>query len=136
MPARAKRDADLEKFQFWWTVLLLGCVVFVGGLVMGLRAWRFSHFPHSVATIQEVWEQKIKRSRRGDFIMDRFIEPTYDTFTFGQIEFERSQKGEKYVCTQSVRLGKPEDKYQVGEKLDVVPATGTCQRVDVIGRLK
>lgn len=129
------RDPEIDAFGFWWAVLLFGCVAFVVVLVMGLREWRFSRFPHSVATIQEVWDQKVKRSRRGGAMTEIFVEPTYDTFTYGRIEFERTQKGQKYVCTQSVRLGKPEDKYEVGQKLDVVPATGTCDRVDVIGRI-
>ncbi len=37
---------------------------------------------------------------------------------------------------QTVRLGRPKDKYMAGEKLDVVPATGTYDRVDVIGQLR
>ena len=136
MTSPSRDDEDTKKIHFWWTVLIFVCGIFVGTLVIGLREWRFRHFPHSVATIQEVWDQKIKRSRRGDFIMDRFIEPKYDTFTFGRVAFERTQKGKTYFCSQSVRLGQPKDKYAVGEKLDVVPATGTCDRVDVIGRIK
>ncbi len=32
-------------------------------------------------------------------------------------------------------LGVPEDGYQVGDKLDIVPAASTCSRFDVVGRL-
>ncbi|OOO17562.1 hypothetical protein BTE56_18455 [Agrobacterium pusense] len=108
------------------------CIAFVGALVVGLRAWRFSNFAHSIATIQEVWDQKVKvAGRRGEPL----FETHYETFTFGTIVFERQQKGITHSCKKTVRLGRPLDKYAVGEKLDVVPATGTCDRVDVIGRL-
>lgn len=124
-------DRDLDRFSFVWPVLLACCVATVAALVIGLRAWRFSNFPHSIATIQEVWDQKVKVASRGG---GPLFEPHYETFTFGTIVFERQQKGITHSCKQTVRLGRPMDKYAVGEKLDVVPATGTCDRVDVIGR--
>ncbi|MDR6587640.1 hypothetical protein [Agrobacterium tumefaciens] len=129
---RQHNDRDLDTFSLVWPILLACCIAFVGALVIGLRAWRFSNFPHSIATIQEVWDQKVKVSRRGG---EPLFEPHYETFTFGTIVFERQQKGITHSCKQRVRLGRPNDKYAVGEKLDVVPATGTCDRVDVIGRL-
>ena len=132
---RQRNDPKLDAFRFAWPILMVCCFAIVGALVMGLRAWRFSNFPHSIATIQEVWDEKVKQSRRGGVIADLFFEPHYETFTFGTIVFERQQKGITHSCKQTVRLGRPNDKYTVGEKLDVVPATGTCDRVDVIGRL-
>ncbi|WP_025592347.1 hypothetical protein [Agrobacterium tumefaciens] len=132
---KQRNDRDLDTFSFVWPILLACCIAFVGALVVGLRTWRFSNFPHSIATIQEVWDEKVKQSRRGGVIADLFFEPRYETFTFGTIVFERQQKGITHSCKQTVRLGRPKDKYAVGEKLDVVPATGTCDRVDVIGRL-
>jgi len=53
---------------------------------MGLRAWRFSNFPHSIATIQKVWDQQVKVSGRGS---EPLFEPHYKTFSFGTIVFER-----------------------------------------------
>ncbi|EJL54883.1 hypothetical protein PMI09_02199 [Rhizobium sp. CF122] len=122
--------------RLWWPLLLCGCLLFVGALVFGLRSWRLSHFPHAVATITEVWDKQIRVSRgRGSAIADLVVGPTYETITMGRIQFERSSRVKRYTCTMVLQLGKPNDKYRVGEKLDVVPATGTCQRVDVIGRL-
>ncbi|WCK72362.1 hypothetical protein [Agrobacterium tumefaciens] len=127
---RQHNDPKLDAFRFVWPVLMVCCFAIVGALVVGLRAWRFSNFPHSIATIQEVWDQKVK-GRGGEPL----FEPHYETFTFGTIVFERQQKGITHSCVQTVRLGRPKDKYMAGEKLDVVPATGTCNRVDLIGRL-
>jgi hypothetical protein len=42
--------------RFWWPVLLGGCIVIFGGMVIDLKAWRLSHFAHSVATVTEVWD--------------------------------------------------------------------------------
>lgn len=132
---RQHNDPKLDAFRFAWPILVACCFAIVGALVMGLRAWRFSNFPHSIATIQEIWDEKVKVPRRSGPIRDLFFEPDYETFTFGTIVFERQQKGVTHSCKQTVILGRPKDKYAAGEKLDVVPATGTCDRVDVIGRL-
>ncbi|WP_028747997.1 hypothetical protein [Rhizobium mesoamericanum] len=122
---------------FWWYTLLFGCLIFVSVLVFALRAWRFNHFPHAVATIVDVWDKQIRVSRgRGSTLTDLVVGPKYETITVGRIQFERRSGNRTYACTMVVTLGAPSDKYQVGEKLDVVPATGTCQRVDVIGRVK
>ncbi len=129
---RQRNDRDLDTFSLVWPILLACCIAFVWALVVGLRAWRFSNFPHSIATIHEVWDEKVKIARRGG---EPLFEPHYETFTFGTIVFERQQKGITHSCKQTARLGRPKDNYAVGEKLDVVPATGTCDRVDVIGRL-
>ncbi|MDQ0558699.1 hypothetical protein QO004_000474 [Rhizobium mesoamericanum] len=123
--------------RFWWYTLLFGCLIFFGALVFGLRAWRFSHFPHAVATITDVWDKQIRVSRgRGSALADLVVGPKYETITMGRIQFERSSRVNKYDCTMVLQLGVPTDGYRVGEKLDVVPATGTCQRVDVIGRVQ
>ncbi|WP_455872859.1 hypothetical protein [Rhizobium yanglingense] len=64
------------------------------------------------------------------------MEPKYKTVTMGRIQFVRTHNGKAYDCSIAVQLGVPSDAYRVGERLDVVPATGTCQRIDVIGRVQ
>lgn len=72
---RQHNDPKLDAFRFVWPVLMVCCFAIVGALVVGLRAWRFSNFPHSIATIQEVWDQKVKVSGRGG---EPLFEPHYD----------------------------------------------------------
>jgi hypothetical protein len=121
--------------RFWWPVLLGGCIFIVGGMVIGLKAWRSSHFPHSIATITEVWDVQVRIGKHS-WASDLVFEPTYRTITMAKIQFTRTYREKSYDCTQSVDLGSPSDKYKVGDKLDVVPATGTCQRVDIVGRVQ
>jgi hypothetical protein len=76
----------------------------------------------SVATIEAVWEQEV--SRRGVTVI-----------TMADLSFSRTTPtGESLPCRYQFEIGTPSDGFKVGDKLDIVPATGTCQRADIIGR--
>jgi hypothetical protein len=117
----------------------LGSLAIFGALAYGIWSWRVANFPHAVATIAEVWDEKIKVGSpgRGGLIAELVfkVEPRYKMVTFGRINFTRYKNGTPHECERIVELGVPTDGYAVGQRLDVVPAKGTCQRVDVIKRL-
>ncbi|WCK16384.1 hypothetical protein G6L41_022760 [Agrobacterium tumefaciens] len=46
--------------------------------------------PHSIATIQEVWDQQVKVSGRAG---EPLFEPHYETFSFGTIVFRAPANG-------------------------------------------
>lgn len=100
---------------------LIGLIFFA--MVGGLYLWRLHHFPHAVATIESVWNAET-HGRNGTTVI-----------TMAELTFARtSPKGETIPCKYTFRIGKPDDGFKVGDKLEVVPATGTCQRADIIGR--
>lgn len=128
------KSPDEKILDFWQPAVIVGCVVIFGGMVMGLKAWRVNNFAHSVATVTEVRDVKVRIGKH-DWVTDLVFEPRYETITMGEIQFTRTHKGKSYDCTWWVELGSPSDKFKVGDRLDVVPATGTCQRVDIVGRI-
>lgn len=69
-------------------------------------------------------------------LIRQFTDPKVRTITVGRIEFVRTRKGRSHDCQLMVRLGQPKDNYEVGQRLDIVLAAGTCQRVDVMKRLE
>jgi hypothetical protein len=108
-------------------------------MVFGIWTWRIHNFPRAVATITEVGQKQVRVHRgsgRGAWLEDLVMKSEYKTVTTGRIQFRRTHKGKTHDCSMDVELGVPSDAYRVGEKVDVVPATGTCQRVDVIGRVQ
>ncbi|NTJ64220.1 hypothetical protein G6M50_34580 [Agrobacterium rhizogenes] len=110
-------------------VIVGSCLIF-GILVFGIWSWRIHHFPHAVATIAEVWNGEI-------VIKDRLgFETGRKTITEGRIIFTRRHAGKSYPCEMTIELGVPNDNFAVGQKLDVVPATGTCERIDVVKRIQ
>jgi len=55
--------------------------------------------------------------------------------TMAKLSFTRtSPTGETISCKYSFEVGTPQDSFQVGDKLEIGPATGTCERVNIIGR--
>jgi hypothetical protein len=54
----------------------------------------------------------------------------------GRVAFTRTHNGKSFDCEVTKRIGEPRDHFAVGDKLDLVPATGTCERVDIIGRIR
>ncbi len=129
--------ADLNATRIWLPVTLYGSIILFALLAYGLYSWRIRNFPHAVATITEVWEKQVRVSRgRSDLLRDLVSEPEYRTVTMGRIRFTRAQRGKTYDCAAAVQLGVPSDVFRAGEKLEVVPATGTCQRVDIVRRLQ
>lgn len=92
--------------------------------ILGLYFWRLHHFEHSVATIEAVWQEEVHR--RGLIII-----------TMAELSFSRTAPtGETIACRYNFEIGTPRDGFEVGDQLDIVPATGTCQRAHIIGRSK
>lgn len=105
---------DMMKVEFPLFVAVI-CIT-----IYGLHLWRLQHFKHAVATIETVWEKEV--SRRG-------------VVTMAELSFTRTASaGNPIECRYNFEIGKPRDGFKVGDKLDIVPATGTCQRADIIGR--
>ncbi|MBB3385536.1 MULTISPECIES: hypothetical protein [unclassified Rhizobium] len=121
---------DESTGQLWLLAVAVGSCLIFGILVFGIWSWRIHHFPHAVATIAEVWNREA-------IMTDRLGRETgRKTITEGRIFFTRIHAGKSYPCEMTVELGIPKDSFAVGQKLDVVPATGTCQRVDVVRRIR
>jgi len=100
---------------------LVGIVLF--GLVGAVYMWRLHSFERTIATIEAVWDA------------EQYGHGEKYTFTFGLLSFTRvAPDGQNHACRHPFRIGRPYDQFRVGEKLEIIPATGTCQRVDVIGR--
>lgn len=121
---------DESTGQLWLLAVIVGSCLIFGILVFGIWSWRIHHFPHAVATIAEVWNGEI-------VIKDRLgFETGRKTITEGRIIFTRRHAGKSYPCEMTIELGVPNDNFAVGQKLDVVPATGTCERIDVVKRIQ
>ena len=115
--AKVTRQLAVMKIVF----PLLGLVIFIA--ILGLYLWRLQHFEHSVATIEAVWDKEV--NRRGTTIV-----------TMAELSFSRTApSGEIIACRHQFEIGTPFDGFKVGDQLTIVPATGTCQRADIIGRI-
>lgn len=102
-------------------LLLVGIVLL--GLVGAAYIWRLHSFDRTVATIDAVWDA------------EQYGHGEKYTFTFGLLSFSRvAPDGESHVCRHTFRIGRPYDRFRVGEKLEIIPATGSCERADIIGR--
>lgn len=111
----------------WTTLHILALLIPLAlyAVIGGLYLWRLHHFPHAVATIEAVWDVEI-RTRNGPTLI-----------TMAELTFTRTTRsGEAIPCRYSFEIGKPADGFQAGEKLEIVPATGTCQRANILGRSK
>ncbi|ACS54942.1 hypothetical protein Rleg_0638 [Rhizobium leguminosarum bv. trifolii WSM1325] len=99
---------------------LVGLLICIA--ILGFYLWRLHHFERTVATIEAVWEEEVHR--RGVKIV-----------TMAELSFSRTTPtGESIVCRYNFEIGTPHDDFNIGDKLDIVPATGTCQRADIIGK--
>lgn len=104
------------------TILFVqAAVVFL--MLFGAQAYRRYTFPGSLATIVDVWEEK-RKAREDPSVA-----------VVGLLEFTREVDGQTMLCRTAKDIGWHPDRYEIGERLEVIPATGTCDRVDVIGRL-
>ncbi|CAN7277450.1 hypothetical protein LJR251_001294 [Rhizobium rhizogenes] len=101
-------------------IFMIGC----GFLIGGLWSWRVSHFPHAVGTITALWEETVRD------------DGTVHVYAVGKVAFTRTHNGKSFDCEITKRIGEPRDHFAVGDKLDLVPATGTCERVDIIDRMR
>lgn len=100
-------------------VSTVGSAVLFAGIA-GAYFWRVKHAEHVVATIEDVWEEARSRG---------------STVSVAELSFtRRTPKGTSVVCRVVVGIGAPSYGYKIGDKLDVVPRTGTCSRPFVIGR--
>ena len=101
---------------------LSGLVICIA--ILGHYQSRLHHFEWSIATIEAVWEREV--NRRGLTII-----------TMAELSFTRTgPNGESFPCTYQFEIGTPRDGFKVGDKLDIVPDSGGCQRADIIGRSK
>lgn len=90
--------------------------------IVGFYLWRLQHFERSVATVEAVWDQEV--NRRGTTVV-----------TMAELSFSRTTPtGAAIACKYQFEIGTPRDGFKVGDKLDIIPATGTCQRADIVGR--
>lgn len=114
--AKATRQLAVMRVVF----PLVGLVICIA--ILGLYLWRLHSFERTVATIEAVWEEEV--NRRGVKII-----------TMAELSFSRTAPtGEPLACRYNFEIGTPRDGFKVGDKLDIVPATGTCQRADILGR--
>jgi hypothetical protein len=85
---------------------------------------RLQTFDRAVATIETVWDEH------------QYGNGEKHLMTFAMLTFTRvSADGQSHDCRHPLRIGRPSDKFQAGEKLEIIPATGTCQRADILGRI-
>lgn len=114
--AKVTRELAIARIVF----PLMGLVACIA--ILGLYLWRLQHFEQSVATVEAVWDEEV--NRRGTTIV-----------TMAELSFSRTAPtGETIACRHEFEIGMPRDGFKVGDQLDIVPATGTCQRADIIGR--
>lgn len=94
--------------------------------VVGFGAywWRLTYFDRAVATIEDVWIVEKKAKSKPVFL------------AFAELTFTRvTPQGEAVDCRQVFHVGYASDNLKVGDKLLIVPARGTCQRINNLGRI-
>ena len=102
---------------------LAPAVIVAFAALAGFYGWRLATFPRTTATIERLWEVE-RTTRRGTWIA-----------TFAELSFTRTTPdGRRIDCRHEFEIGRPRDGYRVGDTLTIIPAKGTCQRVDIIGR--
>jgi hypothetical protein len=122
MKQRQLDDTARRQLRKLNIVMLRAGVLFLLGLG-GLYLWRLWSFDHAIARIEAVWEEQ-RRTKDGP-----------KTVTMADLSFERTGRdGRPYACRHAFEVGTPRDGFKVGDRLEIVPATGTCQRIDLIGR--
>lgn len=120
---RNRYDATVTRELFVMKIvfLLIGSVILMA--ILGFYLWRLQHFERSVATVEAVWDKEV--NRRGTQIV-----------TMAELSFLRTApSGESIACRHPFEIGTPLDGFKVGDQLTIVPATGTCQRADIIDRV-
>ncbi len=122
-PRRLGQIKPREQLRIY-LYLAPACIVALGA-PLAFHWWRIATFPRTTAVIENLWE--VQRSSRVR---------TW-TATFAELSFTRTTPaGEALACRHAFEIGTPRDGYEIGDRLEIVPATGTCQRVDVIGRAR
>lgn len=122
-PGGSSEDKDASA-QYVGLFMMLAFMIGCGFLIGGLWSWRVSHFPHAVGTITALWEETVHD------------DGAVRVYAIGKVAFTRTHNGKSFNCEVTKTIGEQREQYAVGDKLDVVPATGTCERVDIIGRIR
>jgi hypothetical protein len=104
--------------------VLTASIFFVGA--GGLYLWRLHYFPRVIATIESIEERMVPIPRNSQMLV-----------TFAVLSFTRvSSAGASVKCAHPFEIGLPSDGFKVGDKLEIVPDSGGCSRIDIIGRAK
>lgn len=115
-----RQEANLSPAA-WIAVIGVSAVGY--GMLYGLQAWRLSTFDRTIATVVALHDEE--RPSRG---APRYV-------TVGVLTFERVDKqGRTFKCRHAFDIGSPADGYVLGDRIEIVPATGSCARADIIGR--
>jgi hypothetical protein len=105
--------------------VILGIVFTTAALVFsilfGLQAYRRYAFPRAVAAILDIREEERRGGRSGPY-----------TAIIAILEFTREVDGQIVTCRTEKEIGRHPDRHEIGQKLEVIAATGTCDRVDII----
>lgn len=114
---------DLRKLAAPARRMVLVSVLAFGTILLGVYVWRISTFDRTIATVVSVRDE----ARRSGSVR-RYV-------TVGELTFTRVDKeGRSFDCRHEFDIGVPEDRFAPGDKLEIIPATGSCQRADIIGR--
>jgi hypothetical protein len=115
--SKIKRELAAMRIAF----PLAGLAVFVA--IGGMYWWRLAHFEHSVARIDSIWDE------------ERRVRGATEIVTMAELTFKRrAPTGDVIACKYRFQVGTPKDGLKVGDKLEIVPARGTCDHIDIIGR--
>ena len=103
------------------------------GLILGVQAWRANTFDRTIATVVSVrteeWETTTGTGRRLAKGEPRYV-------TMAELAFNRiDAQGRSVGCRHEFMIGTPEDGFVPGDKVEIIPATGSCQRAEIVGRL-
>ena len=121
---------DDRTIQLAMGASIFGSIALFSALCYAFYIWRVNSFPHSVGTVVTVYNKEVRVGRKG-----LFAKGYPKTVTFGTVSFARIHDGKTYICEEVEELGVPEDRFKVGDRLDIVPTASTCSRFDIVGRL-
>lgn len=99
-------------------------ILIAAAVGFGAYWWRLTYFDRAVATIEDVWI--VEKQAKGGPVFLAFAELTFTRVT---------PQGEAVDCRHKFHVGYASDHLKVGDKLIIVPARGTCQRIDNLGRI-
>jgi hypothetical protein len=99
-------------------------VVFIIAMicVIGYRKYRFHDLPRAVATITDIWVAE----RKGRMFSTR-------QENMAVLKFTRFENGRFINCEIRHSLGLPSSRYAKGDKLLIVPASDSCDDLDILG---
>jgi hypothetical protein len=95
--------------RYVMTILIIQTAI-VFAILFGVQAYCHYTFPKSVATILDVWEEK------------RQVRRSPPMAVIGLLEFIQEVDVHTEVCRTAKDVGWHPDRYQIGERLEVIPA--------------